>query len=181
MCPVQWHAPVVLHERLPFVNVISEARVFFITSPQQHAILDLHTVDDRGRSFPCMGATDCKHHTEKPYRYAYAPVVQYDYGAKRWRHAILGLGDPSRAIAREDNRGGLCLVTRADGRDKRSCLAIKLVLPNPPDLPDLDMMAAFDVRPYLLRRWGLFKEAELIGCDLRFPDPNFVEQEPGTP
>jgi len=174
MCPVQWVPPQSRTRILPWVSLEKQQLLYFLTNPDTHAQLLLHRIDAAGRSFPCLGDGACRYHDKEPFPYAYAAVVYLNRERECWEQAILGLGDPGHVAACKDHTGGEVIVRRKDAKNKRSSIIVSSGRMRPDFRPTLDLMQPFDVRPYILRRWGLFREAELIGCDLHLPNPDYV-------
>lgn len=174
--PIQWSRPFHKADKLFFVSCPPNQIVHYLARPQELHVLPLHWLEDRNGSFPCFD--ECPHCAQGVERRlcCYAPVLVLGKKAGRWYNAILSVGDPTSTLAVEDFQGQSIVV----GRPRQPDDSLRMVYYGaakdvPVPLPHIK--GSFDVRPFLLRRWGLYKEADLIGCELHTPPQDAAAHE----
>ncbi len=170
MCPIQWGTPVNRRAPvLPFVQLKFPQYVVLLHGPDQHRVIRLHYLEHENGSRPCMG-DECPYCPQSSSEYTYAACLWQRDRKGAWVKAICPLGDPSFPLSQRDMSGRPIQIRRQVQSDPRS----KLVWTELPEhvvraLPAVRQTSAFDVRPYLLRRWGMFKDADLVGCEVHVP------------
>lgn len=176
MADVLWSRPSHATSKLFFVKCPPNKVVYMLDSPQDFHCLRLHYLEEEHSSYPCLG-DKCRHCGEREARdYAYTCCLVFGSKAGRWYQAILPIGDPTHTLATTDFRHTIIEVGKPKNPDDGKRLVYygtKKTWPVP--LPHVT--PSFDVRPFILRRYGLFKEADLVGCDLHVPSAAQVEQE----
>jgi hypothetical protein len=175
MCPVQWSRPVKRPASFYFVNTKGRVAVLMVDDPANYHVLKLHWLDDIRDSRLCSG-DDCKWCREEvaARNYCYAPCLHFAKSQGRWYHAILPIGDPSFGLAQTDYRGmPIWIGPSRDPADRKRVISYGHVREQLAPLPSV--ITAFDIRPHLLRRWGLYREADLIGCERHEASPIALE------
>ena len=157
--PVQW----VHGKRRPlgpqFLRCPPDQIVQFLSTPDEHAVIILHWCDEVRESVPCMGKPDCRFCDRVKKVHAYTGLLVYSSKTGQWSRAICDLGHPSEGLAQTDHRGSPIKIGKAkELRDRHRIISYGADLPS--DVTDPPKMAPWDVRPHLLRRWGLFAEAD---------------------
>lgn len=172
MCPVQWGTPTSRRAPvLPFVQLPPAQTVCLLHAPERHAVIRLHWIGEPVNSYPCLGA-ECPYCPMRASDYTYAACLWLRPHERKWVQAIIPLGDPSFLISQTDLLGKVISVRRMKGKDSHARVGfLELTAAELPPVKLPPLLPTFDVRPFLLRRWGLFKEADLIGCDFHPPRP----------
>lgn len=163
--PVQWRVPTRRPQGPGFVDLRRKQCVIPLCSCREYPVIRLHRwVEQFKGSFPCLGEGECKCHETITCDYAYAPVLCYNLFTKDWEQKILAVGSPTSPLGTKDVQGQQLVIEREKHPENRgTVLPLGIRTPLLP-APTFEI-APFDVRPHLLRRWGLFKEADLIGCE----------------
>lgn len=146
-----------------FIRVPPTKVVCLLCKPADYAVLEIHWAADQNGSFPCLGKDECPYCPARKWLTTYGPALVWVPRAARWVQGIMPLGDPVNTVATEDLQGVAVLL----GKDKEGENRARTILyGNCRDdkIPPPPLVRSFDVRPFLLRRWGLFKEADLIEC-----------------
>jgi hypothetical protein len=110
-----------------------------------------------------MGADECPCHDLPLKVHAYTIALVYTPSARAWRAMIVDLGFNESELATTDYMGFMLKVGRERANDKRSNLIVKSqeILPQESDVLKAERI---DVRPFLLKRWGIYDEAEHFRC-----------------
>jgi hypothetical protein len=150
--------------------------VILVAPPGQFHTLNLHCFTTS--SYVCWNEEECPHcHPVKvPARlYAFAPCLTLgDSG--QWKQAILPVGDPFGEVAERDMRGFKCGVYRKRKSDGTySALLISESTPVPVELQVAIRATWFDIRPRLLRRYGISMDAVALG------EPPVEAMQPAKP
>jgi len=154
-------------QRLKFIQVPPERIVMILQRPEDYACLMLHWSESSGGSFPCLGK-ECRMCDRAPVPYAYSSALLWHPGMRTWERSIMPIGDPARGFAQQDYTGISIKVQRTDRNDKHSPLRV-VCREDAQGVARGALATPFDVRGHLLRRWGLFDEAALEGCDIHIP------------
>ena len=176
--PVQWRNP----SRVPlgptFLRVPPERTVIILTRPDEHATLLLHWQGDGKGSFPCLGPVDCELCPTGRFLHSYTGVLVYNSRNRTWVKAILDLGNPSEGVASTDYTGAPVVIARGKGRygDNR---IIAMGRPKDTSIAVPEILTPFDVRPSLLRRWGLFDDANTICTEAYYEQARLPFPAPG--
>jgi hypothetical protein len=158
MSGIRWRRPKPRTLGPQFIRFPVNRFCIILTSPSGHTVLSLHWDDElgeRGESFPCLGRPDCRYCPGVVKDYCYAPALVYLTKQRQWVPGILPIGDPGHTLANLDLAG----VPIEIGRSKEKGDELRLIYYG---RPAEDQFAApppakaFDVRPPLLRRYGLF-------------------------
>jgi hypothetical protein len=171
-----WSRPVKRPCGLYFVNTKGRVAVLLVDDPANYPCIRLHFDKDANTSVVCFG-DECNHCgvLESPRDYCYAPCLHFAKQQGRWYHAILPIGDPSFGLATTDYRGAPIWVGPSrDPADRKRVVSYGTVREQLAPLPQV--VKPFDIRPNLLRRWGMFKEADLIGCERMEADQAALEK-----
>lgn len=169
MFPVKWGKPAPRVHRLHFVNPNAKRTVFMLASPSEHVTIHLHWLAEENASAPCIGEQCPLIGLTRHFDCCYTAVLQYAEKEGRWMPAILSIGDPGHTLANTDFCGEKIFVGRS--KEEKDSKRVVYLGPDRRDLPPVPHVAKlFDVRPHLLRRWGMFKEADLIGCEFHPPE-----------
>jgi hypothetical protein len=158
MCPVQWHPPSPKPTHLPFMRCPPDQHVGIIEPPNFHACIALHFPENGRGSVPCMGDGECRHHHLALKVHAYTVALVYSPGKRSFSAMILDLGFAEGELATTDYRGMFVRVGRRKMQDSRTDIVVRDLQPAPPESP-IHTAEPIDVRPHLMRRWGLFEEA----------------------
>jgi hypothetical protein len=174
--PIEWSRPHHRRDKLFFVSCPPNQLVYMLSKPEGHHVLPIHFLEARNRSFPCFD--ECPHCADGLERRlcTYTDVLVFGRKAGRWYNAILCIGDPSSTLALENYQGMVIEV----GRPKNAFDQKRMVVygtKREPIAPLPHVKPSFDVRPFLLRSWGLYREADLIGCELHVPPQGEQPQE----
>lgn len=168
MFKVNWEAPKRKPHVLHFVSCPPNRYVLMLAAPEDLPVIALHWLQDGKGSAPCQGEGCPLIGLTRHFKSAYAPVLQFAQREGRWMPAILGIGDPGHTLALTDFKGEIITVGKnPKGHEDKRLIYLgtpTIKLPPPPHIAQ-----SFDVRPHLLRRWGLFKEADLLGCEFHLP------------
>jgi hypothetical protein len=162
--PVNWSGPQKRKVGPSFVRCPPNRIVQLLCSHFDYPVIDLHYLEGQRTSVPCMGQDECHYHHLKLVRSAYAPVMVWNVSLRVWIPGILGIGDPSHTLATTELHGCPIVI----GKDKEGAARSRLVYYGKPTTVVAALKEGtptFDVRPHLLRRWGLFKEADLLECE----------------
>lgn len=160
MCPVQWRPPSKSTRLYPFISIPPDQHITIIEPPELHGCIALHFPEGTRGSVPCMGEGECQHHQWPLKVHAYTIALVYAPSLRSWRAMIVDLGYAEGELATTDYRGMVLRVGRAK-TDKRSNIVIRDNKPLEADSP-MHTAEPIDVRPHLMRRWGLFDEADRI-------------------
>jgi hypothetical protein len=157
--PVQW----VDRSRMPrgpgFLQCPPNRVVLFLTKPEAYPTIVLHWDDERGVSVPCMGEDECRVCPAEKRIHVYAGVLVLMSREGRWLPVIADLGSPTNGLAHTDYSGAPLVVGRRREKDRRSeLISYGRPISSIPDPPE--NAKPFDVRPTLMRRWGLFADAD---------------------
>jgi hypothetical protein len=151
------------------IRVKPKKIVNVLCMPPEYACLEVHWSDEDGGSVPCLGK-ECSHCPgRRKWLATYAPAQVWVPSAKRWVQCIVPLGEPCNTAASTDISFVLMIVGKDQNEDRRGT-TILLGQYRESDVPPPPPCKTFDVRPFLLRRWGLFAEADLIGCEFHPPE-----------
>lgn len=164
MSGVTWSRPAAKASNLYFVNTKGMSIVCMVDEPNNFPCILLHWLEKPKRtSVPCIG-DGCVHCASVPVKnVCYAPVLHFARNQGRWYQAILCIGDSSYGLSQTDYRGGPIQVGPSkEPHDKGRIISYGKCRDKLPALPQI--VKPFDIRPNLMRRWGMFKEAELIEC-----------------
>lgn len=152
--PIQWRPFVPRITGPQFLRVPPSRIVWFMSSPNQHAIIDLHWLPSGKGSFPCLGE-ECRLHDLPIETHAYTIVLWTpSYEHPNWTPAILDLGKPDKELVQLDLRGKARVVKRSTNNDKQT----PIVLGGELELPKERLPAIVqhrDVKPYLMSRWNM--------------------------
>jgi hypothetical protein len=159
MSPIQWRRPSRRNAGPRFVTFPPNQILTFLQQPSQYAVLLLHWQDERRQSFPCMGDGNCLLCPSARKVHVYTGVLIWHISRKEWQPAICDLGHPDAEVAQADLTGRPVVLGRTRNSDPRSPIKCFGQSVNP-GLPTPPTNRPFDVRPHLLRRWGLFEEAD---------------------
>ena len=169
---IEWKRPGHCRPKMFFVKCPPKRLVYLPDPPDLFHVLRLHWVEESNGSYPCLGEGKCKLCDRETYDYAYTGCLCFGVNTGRWYPAILPVGDPTHTMCQEDHSGLMIYVDRAKDDTKRM---IFLGTERNAPVPLPAFRPSIDVRPFLLRRWGLFKESDLAGCDLVVPTQEQVE------
>lgn len=161
MCPVQWRRRSAKPLGPTFLRFPPNRLCVILEPPERYAEIALHWCEGKGESFPCMGAGECLLCPSSRKLHVYTGVVYFDYARRIWLRAIVDLGHPDSMLATSNLVGRPIVIGRERQGDRRSNL--KLVGPSKEQVdmaPELKL--PWDCRPHLMRRWGLFDEADSI-------------------
>jgi len=163
---IDWKRPGHSRPKMFFVKCPPKRLVYMLDAPDAFHVLRLHWLPESNGSFPCLGTDECQHCDKETHDYAYTGCLVFGVNTGRWYPAILPVGDPTHTLCQEDFSGCMIYVDRAKDDTKRM---IYLGKESREPVPLPAFRPSIDVRPFLLRRWGLYKEAELIGCEFHSP------------
>lgn len=161
MCPVQWRKPASHPAGPSFLRTPPNRVVVFLTKPDEHATLLLHWLGDGKGSFPCLGEGECSVCPSGRFLHAYCGVLVWNGKTRSWSKAILDLGNPAEGIAQTDWTGMPLVVGRGKS-GKGDNRLIQFGTPDDETIAIPKNVEPFDVRPCLMRRWGLFDEADRV-------------------
>lgn len=165
--PIQWGKPAPRTHRMHFVKCPPDRAVYMLARPDEYHTIQLHWLHETNESGICPGDECPLKGRTRHFESCYAPVLQFAEKEGRWVHAILGIGDPGHTLANTDFFEEKIIVGRS--RVQGDQRLIYLGKSTKIEVPVPHVLTAFDVRPHLLRRWGLFKEADLVGCEFYSP------------
>lgn len=168
--PVQWRDKVKSRGGPMFITCPPNRFVCILTKPCDHAVVVIHYVESMGGSYPCLGQS-CTFCPAPKREAAYAPALMWSKSIGKWIQGILPLGSPSSQLYEIESDG----VPIEIGKSRDPSMANRTIflgtLKTLDSLGPVPTVKPFDVRPPLLRRWGLFKEAELMECTYHEADP----------
>lgn len=165
--PIQWGKPSPRTNRLRFVVCPPDRWVILLDSPEEFHTIKLHWLADAGESGICPGDSCPLLGMTRHFESCYAPCMVFNEKEATWTKAILGIGDPGHTLANSDYKGDIIQVGKSRVKDEKRLIFLKRATRI--EVPPPKFLTSFDVRPHLLRRWGLFSEAELLGCELHSP------------
>lgn len=165
------------HSGPMFVKCPPDRIVVPLCDPQFYSVIKLHWLEGNNGSFPCMGA-ECKLCPAYSFEFTYAPGLVWMKRNQRWAEGILCLGHPNGTLVQE-KLTGVPVIMGKDREDKDATKGRIMFYgkANDPRLPAPPPKKAFSVEAHLLRRWGLFKEADLIGCEFHDAQPELFMPE----
>lgn len=158
-----------------FITFPPDRIVRVLSSPDQHAVVAIHWVAADKTSVPCTG-DECKLCPQAKRICAYGAAMVWSPRLRKWMQGILPFGSSDTDVANIDLRGYAAILGRTKDVSGPKRI-VYLGRPATGDVAELPDAPTFDVRPFLLRRWGLFKEADLIGCEFHPPQPTLFTGE----
>jgi hypothetical protein len=159
MCPVQWRPPSRRPNAVQFVKVPPTRYAMILDQPSEFAILALHWLEGAGQSTPCMGASECQICPQGVKVHVYTIALMYLGRESDWMPMIFDLGHPDAWFLQENLRGEIVEVSREKKHDKRSNVHVRRVN-ELRGATSPKLIERIDVRPHLMRRYGLFAEAD---------------------
>jgi hypothetical protein len=175
--PVQWRGPSRRPNSLSFLSVIHSRWITTLEGPADYAYLALHWQEAHNQSTPCLGEGECRLCPGNVKVHAYTVALAWDGTGKKWVACIADLGHQESTLVQTDLRGQAALIAREKPGDRRSNLVLSKARPlTATEQPE--NTTPIDVRPHLMRRYGLFHEADYFAAQ------PYVEQQrlpfPGT-
>jgi hypothetical protein len=170
MCPVQWRPPAGRPQHVSFLRVRSCCAVAITDAPADYAVIGLHWQEAARQSVPCLGE-DCRVH-DAPYKvHAYTVLRFWSADRRTWVQAICDLGNATHDLATRDLRGRAVFIGREHPGKARGHLFYLRDVQAADDIPEPPEAKPVDPRPILMRRYGLFHEADY------FETQPYVEQQ----
>jgi hypothetical protein len=165
--PIRWGKPAPRVERMHFVDPDKDTWVYMLHAPKDFHTIHLHWLNEANESGICPGETCPLLGMTRHFESCYCAVLEYNPRKNTWTKAILGIGDPGHHLANTNYRGQVIQVGRSRVPNEKRIIYLQTAKTVDPLIPKPAPL--FDVRPHLLRRWGLFAEADLVGCELHSP------------
>lgn len=157
-----FRSPLPAGGNLRFLHVGSECRVILLASPGQFVTLELHC--QAAGSSICVDEDECsmcRAGIRDKRLYSYAPALAKPGSSANWQRFILPIGDPYGQVAERDLRGMMTTLAKHKRQDgTESSLRIKDVSPVAADVLKVIGAEWFDIRPRLLRRFGVSMDWE---------------------
>ena len=167
---VQWRTAPKAHSGPSFIRVVPKKIVCILCERTEYAVLAVHWDEASKGSFPCLVPDACPLCPGRSWLTSYAPALVWASSSQRWVQGILPLGDPTGGLATMDVKG-MPIIVGKEGNGEARGRTIYHGSNQDNKIPPPPPTNSFDVRPFLLRRWGLYKEADLVGCELHLPEP----------
>jgi hypothetical protein len=158
---VHWGKPSRTSKPPFFVKLPPSQLVYMLDRPERFHTLKVHFIPERRGSVPHIGEGRCPFCSFRLEECTYAPVLLFGQRSRRWHKAILPVGDPHDSLANTNYEGCAIIVGKPGSRSViQRTMFLEHVRELPEPLPGRP--ASFDVRPMLLRRYGMFDEAAAL-------------------
>jgi len=166
---INWSKRPHTHSGPRFITVPPDKVISPLCEPADYVTIMLHYDETQNGSFPCLQPDHCPLCPRRQFLATYAAGLVWCPRSNKWMEGILCLGAPDGTVAHTDFVGSAIVIGKEKGKGSRA-RTLYLGLCQSKSIPRVPEKPSFDVRPLLLRRWGLFKEADLIGCDFHPPE-----------
>lgn len=168
--PVQWRQKVAHRAGPMFITCPPNRCVVILTKPCDHAVVLIHYVESMGGSYPCLGSS-CTYCPAPKREAAYTSALVWSKSINKFVQGILPLGSPSSQLYEIENDGVPIWIGKSPDPSMKNRTIYLGAAREADRIGVVPSVKPFDVRVPLLRRWGLFKEAELLECEYHEPDP----------